>query len=157
MSKLVLVESPFAFRHQDAGMRRVGLLRNVSYARAALNDCFARGELPWCGHLLYTQSGILDDDIPHERTMGIEAGLEWGRNASLSAFYIDLGMSSGMHRGVEAARDAGRSCDMVRSLPGWANALEEEPIDTLLRLGIVSRETAASLFETTTSLSMFGL
>ena len=140
MSKLVLVESPFSFKHADENQRRLGLLRNMTYARAALHDCFTRGELPWCSHLLYTQLGILNDDVPQERAMGIEAGLEWGRCASLSAFYIDLGISQGMELGLSAALDAKRTCDTKRRLPGWENALSENPGDTLLRLGVISAE-----------------
>jgi hypothetical protein len=36
-----------------------------------------RGESPIASHLLYTQPGILKDDVPEERPLGIEAGLAW--------------------------------------------------------------------------------
>jgi hypothetical protein len=46
--------------------------------------------------LLYTQEGILDDDIPEERKLGIDAGLAWKSVADLHVFYIDFGYSEGM-------------------------------------------------------------
>ncbi len=68
MFKKVLVESPF--KGDDE--------RNIEYARACLHDCFLRKEAPFASHLLYTQPGVLDDNVPDERELGIEAGLVWG-------------------------------------------------------------------------------
>ena len=50
----VIIESPFA---GDVD-------RNLRYARAAMRDCLLRGESPYASHLLYTQPGVLNDDIP---------------------------------------------------------------------------------------------
>lgn len=55
--RLVIVESPFAGDVEE----------NIKYARAAVRDCLMRGEAPIASHLLYTQEGILNDDIPEER------------------------------------------------------------------------------------------
>lgn len=66
---LVIIESPYAG----------DVLRNVSYARAAVRDSVLRGEAPIASHLLFTQAGVLQDDIENERAMGIEAGLAWAR------------------------------------------------------------------------------
>lgn len=63
--RLVVLESPYAGDVE----------RNVRYARAAVRDCLDRGEAPIASHLLYTQPGVLDDLVPAERAMGIEAGL----------------------------------------------------------------------------------
>lgn len=106
--RLVIIESPYAGDVE----------RNVRYARACMADSLARGEAPLASHLLYTQPGILDDRIPEERIQGIEAGLAWGRCASLSAFYVDLGMSPGMELGLARARDAGRGV-VQRTISGW--------------------------------------
>ena len=62
--RLVIVESPYAGDVEE----------NVRYARACLADCLARGEAPFASHLLYTQPGVLDDDVPGERALGIAAG-----------------------------------------------------------------------------------
>ena len=91
--KLVVVESPYAGEVE----------LNVEYARRCLRDCLHRGEAPIASHLLYTQPGVLDDDKPDERKLGIEAGLVWGAHANVSAFYIDRGVSSGMRYGFDRA------------------------------------------------------
>lgn len=96
--RLVIVESPFA-GDVDA---------NVAYARAAMADCLARGEAPYASHLLYTQPGVLDDDIPEQRALGIDAGLAWGEMADATVVYTDLGISSGMDQGIARAEAAGR-------------------------------------------------
>jgi hypothetical protein len=143
----VLVESPFAFTHTDPALRRLGVLRNTTYARLACHDCCLRGEAAYASHLLYTQPYILDDDVPEERSFGIDAGLLWGSAASLSAFYMDLGVSRGMEYGRVNAGKAGRHCE-ERRLPGWEFANQETPSETLVRLGLYSEaslETIASL------------
>ena len=63
----VIVESPYAG----------DVATNIAYARAAVRDCLMRGEAPIASHLLFTQPGILDDDVADERRLGIEAGLSW--------------------------------------------------------------------------------
>lgn len=106
--RLVLLESPFAGDVE----------RNLAYARAAMRDCLLRGEAPFASHLLYTQAGVLDDDVPGERALGIEAGLLWGAKAERTVVYADLGISRGMQLGIERARAEGRPVE-VRSLEGW--------------------------------------
>lgn len=95
--RLVIVESPFA-GHVD---------RNVEYARRCVRDSLSRGEAPIASHLLYTQPGILNDDVPDERKWGIDAGLAWRRVAEASVVYTDLGISVGMQYGIDAAEQAG--------------------------------------------------
>lgn len=84
--KLVIVESPYAG----------DINRNIKYARECLKDSLLRGESPIASHLLYTQKDVLDDNIPSERKLGIDAGLAWKKVADLHVFYIDFGMSNGM-------------------------------------------------------------
>lgn len=106
--RLVILESPYAGDVE----------RNVTYARACLADCIRRGEAPIASHLLYTQPGVLNDDNPAERTLGIEAGLAWGRVADGAVFYVDLGWSNGML----AARErhlARFGITEERRLEGW--------------------------------------
>ena len=92
--RLVILESPYAG----------DIDRNVSYARACMRDCFEHGEAPFASHLLYTQPGVLDDNDPDDRTLGIEAGLTWGRHAHATVVYIDHGISEGMKYGIELAK-----------------------------------------------------
>lgn len=94
----VILESPFSA--PDA----VGIERNVRYARACLRDSLLRGEAPLASHLLYTQPGVLNDSIPTQRDMGIEAGLAWGVGADATVVYLDRGCSGGMALGIRQAR-----------------------------------------------------
>ena len=41
--------------------------RNVRYARACVRDSLLRGEAPIASHLLYTQPGVLRDNVAGER------------------------------------------------------------------------------------------
>jgi hypothetical protein len=103
--KRVLIESPFKGAHW--GQTR----DNIFYARLCIRDSLSRGEAPFASHLFFTQTGILDDQIPGERKKGIEAGLAWGFLAELTAVYTDRGVSSGMEQGMESARACGRPID----------------------------------------------
>lgn len=90
--------------------------RNLAYARAAVSDCIARGEAPFAPHLIYPVPGVLNDDEPGQRLLGIECGLAWARKADRCVAYIDLGESRGMRQEIEAL---GRWSVQRRSIPGW--------------------------------------
>ena len=92
--KRVILESPYAG----------DIERNIKYARECLKDSLKRGEAPIASHLLYTQEGVLNDDIEAERMLGINAGLAWKEVAELHVFYIDFGMSKGMKYAFEYAK-----------------------------------------------------
>jgi hypothetical protein len=92
--KLVIIESPYAG----------DIEANEAYARAAMLDSLLCGEAPIASHLLYTQPGVLRDDLPGERQRGIDAGLAWLKVADLTAVYSDRGISKGMEYGINAAR-----------------------------------------------------
>ena len=99
--ELVIIESPFAGRDKEETEE------NMRYARLAVKDSLLRGESPIASHLLYTQEGILDDNIPEERSMGIEAGLAWRKVANKSVAYVDRGISKGMQYGIKLALEQG--------------------------------------------------
>ena len=82
----VVLESPYAG----------DIERNVEYARMCVRDSLSRGEAPIASHLLYTQAGILKDEVPEERQWGIDAGLAWKTVAEKHVFYIDYGYNRGM-------------------------------------------------------------
>lgn len=122
----VILESPYAPKvpadlepgteaYQTEWKRQ--LHYNVTYARLAMRDCLTvHKDAPSASHLLYTQPGVLDDTIPEERTMGIEAGLEWRNATDTTVVYLDRGISSGMIYGVEKARNDGKTI-VYRRLP----------------------------------------
>lgn len=98
----VIMESPYN------GPTEADIERNKAYARACVRDCLLRGESAIALHLLYTQPGILRDEVAEERALGIKAGLVWGEVAEATVCYIDRGISQGMAHGIEHARAAGR-------------------------------------------------
>src|SRR4051812_24439358 len=100
--RLVILESPFA------AVTEYTFGRNLAYARRCVRDCLLREDAPFASHLLYTQDGVLDDANKDERALGIEAGLLWGQHANATLVYVDLGVSPGMHLGIERAVQAGR-------------------------------------------------
>jgi hypothetical protein len=107
----VCLESPYAG----------DIERNLRYARAAVRDCLQRGESAYGSHLLFTQAGVLRDEVPEERELGIRAGFVWGALASKRVFYADLGWSRGMLAGLDEAKRLGQETE-VRSMPEWAGA-----------------------------------
>lgn len=110
--KRVVVESPFAGEVE----------KNIEYGKACIKDCFDRGEAPFASHLIYTRRGVLDDTIPEQRALGIQAGLEWGDFGELRAFYIDLGFSVGMGYGIKRAIEINQPID-IRTIPDWREEL----------------------------------
>lgn len=95
---LVIIESPFAGKRE----------KNIAYARAALRDSIHRGEAPIAFHLLYTQPGVLDDNIADERSLGISRSTAWYEAADKIVVYTDLGISPGMQLGMDFARQLGK-------------------------------------------------
>lgn len=98
----VIIESPYAGDVEA----------NVDYAREAIADSLHRGEAPFASHLLYTQPGVLDDAVPADRELGMNAGFAWHDMADLVVAYVDLGMSPGMLAGIRNAKNAGIEVDM---------------------------------------------
>jgi len=91
----VILESPYSG----------DIEKNIKYARACVRDSLSRGEAPIASHLLYTQEGILKDEIPEERQWGIDAGLAWKEVATKQIFYIDYGYSKGMEYAKQYATE----------------------------------------------------
>jgi hypothetical protein len=99
----VMLESPY----------RGDIAANLAHARRCALDCIERGEAPFASHLFYPQ--VLDDDVPHERALGILLGLTWRKAADASVFYTDRGWSPGM-RAAYASAPPG-ACEL-RALDG---------------------------------------
>ncbi len=97
----VVIESPFAGSVEF----------NLKYARRCMADSLRRGEAPLASHLLYTQPGILRDDDPEERKLGMEAGFVWGELAEATVVYTNLGITPGMKRGIARANMEGRAVE----------------------------------------------
>jgi len=102
--QITILESPFAGNVEA----------NTEYARKCMLDSLKRGEAPMVSHLLYTQ--VLDDTIPNERKLGIDAGLSWRKVAEKTVVYIDLGISNGMQYGIDDAVKNNREIEYRRIL-----------------------------------------
>ncbi len=90
---LVIIESPYAGDVET----------NLRYLRACMADCLSRDEAPFASHGLYTQPGVLDDNDPVQRELGITAGLAWRAVAARTVVYTDLGVTTGMAYGINDA------------------------------------------------------
>jgi len=93
----VVLESPFAGDVEG----------NVTYAKQCVHDCLLRNEAPIASHLLFTQPGVLQDNVLAERALGIEAGLAWHEVADAVVVYTDKGVSKGTKDAIERAEQIG--------------------------------------------------
>ena len=100
----VILESPYS------GIVEV----NLAYGRRCISDMLRRGEAPFASHLLYTQPGVLDDNDPEERKLGMDAGFRWIEVADYSAMYVDYGVSRGMIEGALRAQEHNKFVEVRR-------------------------------------------
>lgn len=140
---LVVVESPYQAWREDLSPSNYqeAVNTNLSYLRAALKDCFQRGEAPFASHGLYTQPGVLDDTVRVERQLGIEAGLRWGKLADKSVVYVDRGISVGMRAGIERAIEEGRPVEFRVLGEPWGGSLASTAAAVAYLCELVTRFT----------------
>lgn len=91
------IESPFA------GKTKEEEALNRHYLEQCIKDSLERGEAPFASHKMYTD--CLDDSIPEQRRLGIEAGFAYLQRADLVAVYTDRGISPGMKAAIEKASE----------------------------------------------------
>lgn len=110
----VIIESPYS---GDVG-------RNELYLNQCLADSLRRGESPYASHRMLTR--VLDDRLPSERQLGMEAGWMWMEVADAVVVYEDLGVSYGMRLGIEAAEALGKPIER-RTLGGmWTQIADND-------------------------------
>lgn len=97
-----ILESPFAASDFAT------VEEHETYARAAMRDMLMRYEAPFASHLLYTQPGVLRDDVPKERAHGIVAGFAWSGAANRRVWYCNYGFSKGMRLAHKDAKSIGQ-------------------------------------------------
>lgn len=105
----VIIESPYAG----------DIEKNLRYVRACMRDCLLRGEAPFASHALYTQDGVLRDEVPEERMHGITAGFAWRETAEATVVYTDLGTSKGMEYGIAHATELGHPIEYRQLGSDW--------------------------------------
>lgn len=115
--KRVILESPFAGKGATKEERREDYLLKQRYLAACLHDCFMRSETPYASHAIVPLG--LDDEIPEERELGIQAGFAWREVAEATVVYTDLGTSKGMEYGIAHAHDVGHSVEHRELGPAW--------------------------------------
>lgn len=101
----VIIESPYR------GRTARETERNIRYVRACMRDSLLRGEAPFASHALYTLDGVLNDADEAERERGMLAGFAWRPGAEATVAYGDIGVSGGMTRGIEHARELGQAIE----------------------------------------------
>lgn len=106
----VVIETPYAG----------DIEKNMRYLRACMRDCLLRHEAPYASHTLYTQPGVLRDDVPEERKLGIEAGFAFRSRMDKTVVYTDLGYSTGMKYGIKHATEIGHPIEYRQLGEGWA-------------------------------------
>lgn len=98
----VVIESPFAGDVEA----------NRKYLHECCIDCLRRGESPYASHGFFVY--FLDDLLPEERQLGIDAGLAWGDVADVIAVYTDRGVTAGMSYAIGRHMAAGRTIEYRR-------------------------------------------
>lgn len=99
--KRVILESPYGAAYPAA------VDANLEYARRCVRDSLLRDEAPIASHMLHTLPGILRDDVPEERALGIAAGLAWLSACEAMVVYKDRGISPGMEAAIALALQCG--------------------------------------------------
>lgn len=96
---IVIIESPLSGNFEA----------NLKYLRKCIKDSLTRGEAPYASHAIYPQ--VLDDTIPEERKLGMEAGFAFIPVSDFTAVYEDRGISGGMKEGIKKAKECGHSVE----------------------------------------------
>lgn len=125
----VIIESPYAG----------GTEKNMCYLRACMRDCLKRGEAPFASHGLYTQPGVLCDEIPVERDFGINAGFAWREVSEKTVVYTDLGISTGMRLGMAHAQKMGHRIEYRELGDTWIQGLNNVSLE-VEKLRVVADE-----------------
>jgi len=107
-----VVESPYGGDPETVA-------RNLRYLRACLHWCVHNGFTPYASHGLLTQPGVLRDELPGERRLGLGGGLALGDLLPVRLVFTDLGITSGMEAGIKRATRLGQHVITVRLTAAW--------------------------------------
>ena len=127
--RVTVYESPFAASTFDQFARHVAYIRLLTRLGAQVH-----GEAAIASHMIWTQPGVLRDDDPEERALGIDCGLAVALLACNGhvghVYWTDLGWSGGMLRSAESMRERGlpineRSLVGTMGYDGFERALDD--------------------------------
>ncbi len=99
--KRALIVSPFSERKEA----------DIAYAREAMRWCLDTGMAPFVGQLLYGE--ILDDRVPSDRTLRLNADQEYIKDADVVVAFVDRGVSTEMEADVEIAMSHSSRIEIV--------------------------------------------
>jgi hypothetical protein len=119
----VIIETPYANTVTDV------VRQHIRYLRACLRDSLLRNEAPFASHAMYTQPGVLSDDVEADRGLGITAGLKWRGCAEKTVVYTDLGISPGMQGGIDLAEHLGQPVEYRQLGENWSEAATVNEVD----------------------------
>jgi len=115
-----IVESPFKTAEivlANGETATIEEAKNIEYAKAcclwALDQCYS----PYASHLFFTQ--FLDDSIPEQRKLGIQAGITWGSAADVRIFFVDRGFTEGMVYGYKASKTLPQRIKVIKLGGDW--------------------------------------
>ena len=117
-----IVETPYA----AAEGRTVE--QHARYLRLVLRFCLQHGMAPFASHGFYTLDGLLDDGIPWQRKLGMEAGFAWSEVAQVIVVGMDCGISPGMAAGIARHEAAGIPIRRLWLGPDWDSRHHPNPI-----------------------------
>lgn len=98
----VIIESPY----------QGDIKRNKEYLKNCIKHSMLFKEAPFASHQMYTNA--LNDDLRNEREAGINAGYVWMQDAHAVVFYVDYGMSNGMHNALDEAIEQRKAIEFRR-------------------------------------------
>ncbi len=107
----IVVESPYAPHPKYQDNKAESLIDrsiNLDFAYLAQRQVLLSGMLPSASHTEYTFEGILNDDIVHERVLGIAVGLAKTVSFDETFMFDNRGISSGMEKAANFAAEIGR-------------------------------------------------
>lgn len=95
----VFIGSPFSAQNEDEK------LRNEQYVRDIFRYCVENDTIPFIPHALYPQ--FLDDGEIEDRALGMNMGLNIGREIGEAWFFVDYGVSNGMLEEINYFNESG--------------------------------------------------
>jgi len=109
MKERIIIESPVFTRGDGTRCTPAEVEVNMRYLKRATLDSLRRGEAPFASCLIYPQ--VLDDALPEERKLGMEAGFAWAEDVKRVAFYAGHGTSAGVEQGLQKHVAEGRTVE----------------------------------------------
>lgn len=120
--KKIYVCCPIRPKAKDPEVAIRELKKNLARAEWACRNIILSGNIPLCSPLYCIYGLNLDDNIPKDRTLGLEIGLEMLRNANEIHVFSDH-ISEGMEREINFASSLGIPIKVFRKDPSYLESI----------------------------------